>query len=180
MQNKVDKVKLTWFAVDERVAFVVFDALAACLMAERLAESIQATAVRQQAWVLARSVNARTILGTVVIVSTSADALRVLANLSHHTFGISRTLRRCIGTEDVRVALETGRARAQGRVVRWLTNCVAATHTKQTARILADAIDARLVERTATAIATSNHTFRAFANQPMTALRVFGASLRFL
>lgn len=89
------------------------------------------------------AVNACSIFRAVVIMTTSGDALCVLANLPEDALTVSKTLWRCFRTEDIRVAFGAHWTAAQGCVITGnTTNGISTTDTKETARVLTDAIDA--------------------------------------
>ena len=152
------------------------DALASRLVVERLAVRIRTAAVRQQTGILTGAVNAGSVFRTVVIVTTPGDALGVLANLPENALTVAKTLRRRLRAQDVGIALGAHWTTAQCRVVAGhSTNGIATADAKEAAGVLADAIDAGLVQRAAGAVSAANDALGVFANQPTTTLRVFRA-----
>lgn len=57
-------------------------------------------------------------------------------------------------------------------MVEGFANCVSAAHPEQTARVLTDAIDARLLQTTALTVATSDDASMIVADQPISAIAV--------
>lgn len=144
-------------------------------MIEWLAIGVHSTAVGQKTRVLANAVNTRPVFVAVVVETTAGYALSIFTDLSQNAFAILQTLRRSFSTDNIGVAFEAGRTRTHRSVVERLANSVPTAHTKQTARVLTDAVNTRLFETTALTIATPDYTTRVVAHQSIATIAISGA-----
>lgn len=112
-----------------------------------LAVGIHPADVGQAADVLALAVDAGLLVGTVVVMATALYATVVVTNESMEALIVPRAFRLWFISEadHIGVPAMTWQAGAVGMVVDWATQSVAATGTVDTARVLADAVDAGLV-----------------------------------
>lgn len=135
------------FALNLGVALEARGAGAVRSVVVRLAVGIHPADVGQAADVLALAVDARLLVGAVVVMSTALYATVVVANESVEALVVPCALGLWFVSEadHVGVPAMSWQARAVGVVVDWATQGIAATGTVDSARVLTDAVDAGLV-----------------------------------
>lgn len=118
-------------------------------MVPGLAFGVEAADVGQAADVLALAVDAGLLVGTVVVMATALYAAVVVTDESGQAFAVSRTLglRLILDAHNVGVATVSRQTRTVRVVVDGTAQGVTATGAEHAARVLADAVDTRLVRR---------------------------------
>lgn len=118
------------------------------------------------------SVNASAFFRTVVIVTTSSAALRVLANLTEQTFVVFDTFRRCFCADCVGVSAVGRWAGARGSVVRRSAFGISTANSEEATRVLAESIDTGFLESATSVVSASDHTAAAVADEPISAIAI--------
>lgn len=133
-----------------------------------LAFGVEAADVGQTADVLALAVDAGLLVGTVVVVATALYAAVVVTDESGQAFTVSCTLglRLVLDAHNVGVATVSRQTRAVRVVVDGTAQGVTTTGAEHAARVLADAVDARLVRRAPLVRPTAEDALVALADVP--------------
>lgn len=115
-----------------------------------LAVRINTADIWQAAHVVALAIDARFLVGAVVVVATALYAAVVVTNESMQAFIVSCTFRLWLVSEadHIGVATVTRQARAISMMVDGAAEGITATCSINTARVLTDAINAGFVSRT--------------------------------
>lgn len=137
-------------------------------MVPGLAFGIEATDVGQAADILALAVNAGLLVWTVVVMATALYAAVVITDESGQAFAVSCALGLwlVLDAHNVGVATVSRQTRAVRMVVDRTAQGITAAGAEHAARVLADAIDARLVRRAPLIRPTAEDALVALADVP--------------